>query len=87
MDEFGVRTHRNDLGAGLLESIILLCQSSKFRGSDEGKVGGVKEENGPLFRGLLRSEAYFAEIPLCRFESFELEVGYGLTDPDAAAMF
>jgi hypothetical protein len=85
--EFRVRADGNDLGAGLPESIVLLSQSSEFSRSDEGKVRGVKEEDGPLLCRLLRSETHFAEIALRGIEGFEFEVGNGLADPDAAAMF
>jgi hypothetical protein len=60
--EFGVCAHRNNFGARLLEFIILLRQSSKFRGSDEGKVGRVEEKDRPFFCRHLGREAYFAEI-------------------------
>jgi len=85
--EFGVRAHRDDFGARLLEFIILLRQSSKFRGSDEGKVGRVEEKDSPFLRSHLGREACFSEIAPGGFVGLNLKVRDGLSNTDTAAMF
>jgi hypothetical protein len=87
MHEFGIGADRDDFGSDFFESFILLRQSSKFRGSDEGEVGRIEEQNGPLFSGFLRGERELVEISLGRIEGFEFEVRHCLTDSYAATLF
>jgi hypothetical protein len=87
MHELGVSAHGNYLGAELLEFCILLCQSSEFRCSDKGEVGGVEEKDGPFFCGLQVRKTDFAEIRFCRFKGFEFEIGNFLSNLDATALF
>lgn len=75
------------LGAGLFESFVLLCQSSKFSGSDEGKIGGIEEEDRPFLCGLLSCQGYFAEIALHGIEGLQLEIRYCLSDSYGATLF
>jgi len=53
MYEFGISAYSNDLGAGFLESFILLCQSSELGCSDKGKVRRIEEKDCPLLRRFL----------------------------------
>ena len=85
--EFGVGAHRNDFSAGLLEFIILLRQSSKFRRSDKGKVGRVEEKDSPFFCSHLGREAYFSKITPGWFVGLDLKVMDGLSNTDTAAIF
>jgi hypothetical protein len=62
VDEFSIRADGDDLCADFLETIILLCQSSKFSRSDKREVGRIKEEDGPFFVILQLIEADFAEV-------------------------
>jgi hypothetical protein len=38
VDELGIAADGDDVGAHPLKALMLLCQSSEFRGSDEGEV-------------------------------------------------
>jgi hypothetical protein len=80
VDELGVGAHGNDVRVQFLEFLVLLRQSSEFGGSDEGKIGGVKEEDGPFLRGLLGREADLSEIAFCGFKGIDLEVRDALPD-------
>ena len=42
--ELRVTANGDDLRTHFLETIVLLCQSSKFGRSDECEVGGVEEQ-------------------------------------------
>jgi len=53
VNELGVGAHRDEFRAHLGEPVLLLCQSSEFRSSDEGEVGRVEEQNRP-FTGFLQ---------------------------------
>ena len=53
MNELGVSADGDDFGPCFFERFILLCQSSKFSGSNEGKVGGVEKKDCPLLCGFL----------------------------------
>jgi hypothetical protein len=74
VNEFGVAADRDDLSVEFCKFFILLRQSSEFRCSDEGEVGGIKEQNGPLFRFFLSVKGEFPEIAFCRFECFQFEI-------------
>lgn len=87
MDEFRVRAHRDDFGARLFEFLILLRQSSKFSGSDEGEVRRIEEKDGPFFCGLLPGKADLSEIALRRFVGLQLEVRNGLAYLNTATLF
>jgi len=86
VNELGIGADRNDFSTGLFEGCVLLCQSSKFRRSDKGKIRGIEEENGPLFGGFLGGQTDLAEISFGRIECFEFEIGNGLAKPEAAAI-
>ncbi len=86
MNKLGIGADCNNFSACLFEGSILLCQSSKFCCSDKGKIRGIKEEDGPLFCGFLASQADFAEISFRRVKCFELEIGNGLANLEAAAI-
>jgi len=86
MNELCIGADRNDFGTGFFEGCILLCQSSKFRCSDKGKIGRIEKEDGPLFGSFLRGKADLAEISFGRFECIELEIGNGLADTETAAV-
>jgi len=62
MDELGVDADRDQLGVQFFELLVLLCQSSEFGRSDEGKIGGVEEKNRPFFCCLLLFETDLAKI-------------------------
>jgi hypothetical protein len=78
MDELGVGADGIDLGAELLKLTVPLCQSSEFRCSNEGEVGGIKEEDGPLFLLFLVGQAHLAEVALGWFIRFQREIGHFL---------
>jgi hypothetical protein len=80
VDELGIGTDRNDLGADLLEPIILLCQSSKFGRSDEGEIRRVEEENRPFARAFELIELDRAEFPLDRIVGLDREGRHFLPD-------
>jgi hypothetical protein len=87
VDELGIGAYGYDLGAGFPEGFVLLCQSRKFSGSDEGEIGRVEEEDGPFFGGFLRRQRNFAEISLDGIEGLEFEVRYGVSDFYGTALF
>jgi len=85
--ELGVPAYGNDLGAEFFEFRILLRQSSKFRCSDKGEIGRVKEKDRPFLCSLQAREADLAEIRFCRLKGFEFEIGNIFSNLDTAAMF
>ncbi len=87
MHEFGVGADRNYFSSCFFEGFILLCQSSKFGGSDEGKIGGIKEKDGPLLCRLLRGQRYLGEIAFGRIEGFKFEIWYGLAYSEGTTVF
>jgi hypothetical protein len=87
MHELGVGADGNDFCARLFERFILLCQSSKFRGSDEGEIGGIKEKYRPLLCCFLGGEADFAEIALDRIERLQFEIRDSLPDAQTTTVF
>lgn len=74
VNEFGVAADRDDLSVKFYKFFVLLRQSSEFSCSDEGEVGGVKEQDGPLPGRFLSCKGEFTEIALCRFECFQFEI-------------
>jgi catechol 2,3-dioxygenase-like lactoylglutathione lyase family enzyme len=74
VDELGVGADGDEGGAELLEAFLLLCQSSEFGGSDEGEVGGVEEQDGPLSLGFDLVQGDAPEIVLDGVEYRKLEV-------------
>jgi hypothetical protein len=86
VDKFGIRAYGNNFGAGFFEIFILLCQSSKFRRSNKGKIGGVEEKDGPLFCRFLSSEAVLAEIAFYGIVSFNLEIRHVLANSNTTAI-
>ena len=48
VDEVGVAGDGVDLTADGLEVGVFIGQVLQFRGADEGEVGGIEEEHGPL---------------------------------------
>jgi hypothetical protein len=74
VNKLGVAADRDDLCVEFCKFFVLLRQSSEFRCSDEGEVGGIKEQNGPLFRFFLSVKGEFPEIASCRFVRFQLEI-------------
>ena len=46
--EVGVCAHREHLDAHLLQAVVFLGQVHQFGGANEGEVGRVEEEQGPL---------------------------------------
>jgi hypothetical protein len=80
VNELGVGADGKDLSAELLELIVPLCQSGELGGSDEGKVGGVKEEDGPLFLLFLVGQAHLAEVALGGLVRVQLEVRHFLSN-------
>jgi hypothetical protein len=85
--EFRVRAYRDDFCARLYKFLILLRQSSKFRGSDEGEVRGIEEKDGPFFCRFLRGKADLAEISLRGFVGLQFEVRDRLAYLNAATLF
>jgi hypothetical protein len=53
---------------------VLLCQSSKFGRSNEGKIGRVKEKDRPAILGELVLQTKIAEFVLRRIVSGEFEI-------------
>jgi hypothetical protein len=66
VNKFGIGAYCNYLGADLFESVVLLCQSSKFGGSDKSKVCGVEEENCPFLIRFCIVENEIPEIAFAR---------------------
>jgi hypothetical protein len=62
VNEFGISAYGNNLGIDRLEILVLLCQSSKLRGSDKGEVCGIEEEHCPFFVRFQFCQAYLPEI-------------------------
>ena len=44
----GVAAHREHLHTGGFQLVVLLGEVHQFRGTNEGEVGGIEEEQGPL---------------------------------------
>lgn len=86
MYEFRISAYSNDLGAGFLESFILLCQSSELGCSDKGKIRRIEEQNCPFLRRFLCGEADLAKITAGRLIGFHLEFRGRLSDPDTATI-
>src|SRR4051812_42969505 len=61
---------------------MLLCQSGKFRGSDEGEIGGIEEQDGPAFVFDLVLHAEFPEVVGRRHVGIDLEVRNLLPEPN-----
>jgi hypothetical protein len=74
VNEFGIAADRDDLSVEFNKFFILLRQSSEFRCSDEGEVGGVKEQDGPFLCYFLSGKGKFTEIAFYRLECFQFEI-------------
>lgn len=48
MHELGVFAYCDDLGTGLPELLLQLCQSRKFGGSDKGKIRRIEKQHRPF---------------------------------------
>jgi hypothetical protein len=75
VDILGISAYGYDLGACFFEGFILLCQSSKFGGSNEGEIGGIEEEDGPFLCGFLPCQGDLAEIALTGSKVSSLKSG------------
>jgi hypothetical protein len=78
--ERGVTADGDDFCAEFFKFIVLLRQSSEFRCSDEGKVSGIKEQDGPLRGCFLSGKGEFPEIAFGRLKCFQLEIRNTLAD-------
>ncbi len=87
MHELGVPAHGYYFGVDFFKFFVLLCQSSKFRGSYEGKIGGIEKEDSPFFCGLLGRKRYFRKVTLNGIECFKFEIRDRVSDADGAAIF
>ena len=81
VNKLRVAAHRDDVGAKLLEVVLLLCQSSEFGRSDEGEVGWVEEEDSPLAGGVGGRKAVLTETAGGRLKGGEGEIGDGIANP------
>jgi hypothetical protein len=47
VDKLRVCADRNNVAAHLYKAVMLVCQNSKFGGSNKGEIGGTKEQDRP----------------------------------------
>ncbi len=87
MDELGVTADGYYFGADLPKGLVLLCQSSELRSSNEGEICGIEEEDGPFPGGLKRGKADLAEITGSWLEGLNFEVGNQLSYTKSRGMF
>jgi hypothetical protein len=53
VDEVGIGAHGENFAVLLPEALEMLAQILQLRGTDEGKVGGVEKEYGPMAQEIL----------------------------------
>lgn len=76
VNEVRIRAHGIDLDAHGLELVIFVRQISEFRRTDEGKISGIEEENGPFaFDVGVRNG-----LELAVLEGLDFELGNGGID-------
>ena len=76
VDKNRVRADAQNLGADLLELLVIVGGLRQFRGANEGEVRGVEQQNHPL--ALVAQEPDFLDLFLVEY--FELKVSYLLTN-------
>jgi hypothetical protein len=86
VNEFRIAAYGYDFGPQFFELSVLLCQSSKFRCSDEGEVGRIEEQDGPFPRRFLCSKVEFAKIAFGWFKCFEFKIRNALANLQTAAI-
>lgn len=81
MNKFCVGAHRNQLGSGTLDILVLINQISKLGSSDKGEIRRIEEKDRP-FPGFLQCfELYLSEVPFCRFIGIDGKIRNRLTNP------
>jgi hypothetical protein len=87
VDEFGVGAYGYEIGVIGFELVMLICQISEFRRSDECEIRRVEKENRPFLIPLLLREGELPKVPARGLKGLNLEIRHHVPDPQTPAGF